>query len=185
MTTMTVTRFGVQLRAEVKGRTLSGHASVFDQLAVLPMHYERMAPTAFDAVLKNPETDVRALINHDPMFLLGRQSSGTLRVSVDSQGLPFEVDLPNTGYANDLREVVERGDLDGASFAFVPDQDAWDRAPDGRQIRTHTSVGRLIDVSAVTFPAYDGAGVRLRSVAFGSGSRRSQLIRARHRALHT
>lgn len=180
---MNVQRFGVELRAEVKGRTLTGHASVFDQLAVLPTHYERMSSTAFDAALKNPDTDVRALVNHDPMHLLGRQSSGTLRVSVDSRGLPFEVDLPNTTYANDLREVVERGDLTGASFAFLPGDDDWERAPDGRQVRTHVSVRELIDVSAVTFPAYGGADVALRFVTFSSDARRaSQLIRARHRA---
>lgn len=182
-----VTRFDVELRAEVRGRVMSGHASVFGQLASLPSHYEMMAPSAFDSVLSNPETDVRALVNHDPMFLLGRQSSGTLRVSVDSVGLPFEVDLPNTSYANDLREVVERGDLTGASFAFLPDLDEWSQAPDGRQMRTHISVGKLLDVSAVTYPAYDGASVSLRSVTFADPAVgivqtvASQLVHARHR----
>lgn len=185
MTTQTATtrRFGAQLRAAVTGNKLTGHAAVFEQLASFPRHYETLAKTAFDDVLKNPDTDVRALINHDANQLLGRQGAGTLRVGVDSEGLEFDLDLPNTSYANDLRELVERGDLDGASFAFVPHLDEWSQAPDGRQLQRHTSVRELIDVSAVTFPAYGGAAVALRSVQFNLVSgRRSQIIKARHRA---
>lgn len=179
---MTVTRFNVELRATITGQKLRGHAAVFGQVAQLDRHYEQLDHGAFDQVLGNPDTDIRALINHDANLLLGRQSSGTLRVGVDSEGLDFEVDLPNTTYANDLREVMSRGDLNGASFAFMPGEDRWDRAPDGRQLRTHTSVQRLIDVSPVTFPAYEGAGVALRSFTFTRSNRgKSQLIRARAR----
>jgi HK97 family phage prohead protease len=182
---VTLTRFSVQLRAAIVGNKLEGHAAVFGQIAEVPGHYERMAPEAFNAALKNPDTDVRALRDHNPTMLLGRQSAGTLRVGVDSEGLPFDVDLPNTSYANDLRELVDRGDLDGASFAFVPGEDTWEQAPDGRQLRTHTSVRQLIDVSAVTFPAYSGAGVALRHMEFGPArTGRSQLIRARARLMH-
>lgn len=177
-----VTRFNVQLRATVTGTTLTGHAAVFDQIAVVPGHYERLARSAFESALGDPDTDVRALVNHDPNLLLGRQGAGTLRIHTDDEGLAFEVDLPNTSYANDLREVMARGDLDGASFAFIPGEDSWERAPDGRQLRTHTSVRQLIDVSPVTFPAYSGAGVALRSITFATGNRsKSQLIRARAR----
>lgn len=179
---MNYTRFNVQLRAQLTGSKLRGHAAVFGQVADIGPHYEQLMPGAFDAALGNPDTDIRALINHDPMYLLGRQSAGTLRVGVDSEGLEFEVDLPNTSYANDLREVMDRGDLDGASFAFVPGDDEWDRAPDGRQLRSHTSVAQLVDVSPVTFPAYAGAGVSLRSLTFTRSNRgKSQLIRARAR----
>lgn len=174
-------RYSVELRAEVAGGVLRGHAAVFGQTAALPGHYEQLAPTAFDSALRSKGTDTRALLNHDPSLLLGRQSAGTLRLSADSQGLAFEVDLPNTSYANDLRELVSRGDLTGASFGFIPGEDEWDRAPDGRQRRTHTSVAELIDVSPVTFPAYSGASVALRQMEFGHSSARSQLIRARAR----
>ncbi len=177
-----ITRFSVQLRAQLAGQKLRGHAAVFGHVASIDRHYEQLDRDAFAAALANPDTDIRALINHDPNLLLGRQSTGTLRVGADSEGLEFEVDLPNTTYANDLREVMDRGDLDGASFAFVPGEDRWDRAPDGRQLRTHTSVERLIDVSPVTFPAYEGAGVALRSIQFdGTNYSKSQLIRARAR----
>lgn len=180
----TLLRFGVELRAEVKGDVLHGHAAVFEQIADLPHHGEQLARSAFDAVLADKTTDVRALFNHDPNLLLGRQSAGTLKVSVDSTGLPFEVSLPNTSAGRDVRELAERGDLTGASFAFIPGTDTWSRGKDGRQVRTHTSVARLLDVSPVTFPAYDGASVSMRSMQYGPPSRaRSQLVRARARVL--
>lgn len=178
---MTVQRFGVLLRAEVVGRKLSGHASVFDQAADVGGHMESIAPTAFKRVLDDPATDVRALWNHNPDHLLGRQASGTLRLGTDSQGLEFEVDLPDTTLGRDVQVLAERGDITGASFAFIPDEDEWSTR-DGVRMRTHTSVGRLLDVSPVTWPAYEGAEVALRSFPVGRpASVRSRLIRARHR----
>lgn len=176
-------RLRAEFRAEVSGDTLSGHASVFGQLAELGGGYEQMASTAFDKVLSDPAVDVRALVNHDATLVLGRQSAGTLRLSTDKEGLRFEVDLPDTSYARDLRELVARGDVTGASFGFISGEDEMSRAPDGKQIRTHTSVARLLDVSPVTWPAYEGASVALRHMDFVVvGSPRSQLILARHRA---
>lgn len=173
-------RFHVELRAEVEGNKLVGHAAVFNQVSDVGMGLERLAPTAFDRALKDPTTDVRALLNHDPAQLLGRQSSGTLRLGTDKEGLRFEVDLPDTSYANDLRQLLARGDLTGASFGFIPGDEETERS-DGRQVRVHTSVERLIDVSAVTFPAYEGASVALRHLA--RPRRTDQLIRARARVL--
>lgn len=179
----TVTRMGVQCRSEIKGNKLGGYASVFDQTTDLGIFgQERIARTAFKRALDDPRTDVRALWNHDSNFPLGRQSAGTLRLSVDSSGLEYEVSLPNTSYANDIRELVERGDVTGASFGFIPDEWHWEGEGEARA-RVHTSVGALIDVSPVTFPAYDGASTGLRSVVNGATRRRSQLIRARFRAL--
>jgi HK97 family phage prohead protease len=178
-----VKRLHAELRAaEVSGNTLAGHAAVFGQTAQIRGGYERIAPGAFDEALARGD-DVVALRDHDPSLLLGRTSSGTLRLGVTAAGLAFEVDLPDTAYARDVRELVARGDLAGASFGFLPGLDEVGTAPDGRQIRTHTSVSRLIDVSVVAIPAYDGTSVVLRHLTFDPApDRRTQLIRARHRA---
>ncbi|MFR9804609.1 HK97 family phage prohead protease [Pseudonocardia sp. RS010] len=176
-----VTRFAVEIRSEITGNKLHGHAAVFGQAADLGSHLEQLAVTAFRSVLADVNTDVRALWNHNSDHLLGRQSSGTLRLSTDSEGLQFEVDLPDTTVGRDVRILAERGDLTGASFGFVPGQDSWSTVGE-RRMRTHTSVSRLVDVSPVTFPAYDGASVAMRAYSFGSPNRRaSQLIRARAR----
>lgn len=171
-------RYDVEMRAEVDGRAIVGHASVFEQPTDLRSHWEQIAHGAFDRVLA-AGPDTRALINHDPNRVLGRTTSGTLELDVDAEGLSFRVELPNTTYANDLRELVARGDVTGASFGFVPDVDEWSKAPDGRRLRSHTDVARLADVSVVTFPAYEGAGVALRTVTYRPN--RTSLARARAR----
>ena len=183
-----LTRYSVLCRSELSGNTLIGHAAVFGQVARVPGGYEQLSRSAFDEVLTrsvvaNTETDTTALINHDPAQLLGRLSSGTLRLKADEDGLAFEVDLPDTSYANDLRQLVARGDMTGASFGFIPDLDksTWSRAKDGSQVHTINAVTHLRDVSPVTFPAYSGAGVALRSLDLGRPSGRSKLIRARAR----
>lgn len=177
-------RLHVELRAEVRGDRLEGHAAVFGQVAQIRGGYEAIGPDAFNEVLERGD-DVVALRDHNPTMLLGRTASGTLRLAVDGDGLAFEVPkLPNTTYANDLRELVERGDLRGASFGFMPGKDELGHAPDGRQLRTHTSISRLLDVSAVTLPAYDGTDVALRHLTFGPPTldNRTRMILARHRA---
>lgn len=177
-----VARSQIEMRAagaNAKVGKIGGYAAVFDQPTDLGWAgNEQLARSAFTSVLADTATDVRSLWNHDKQYLLGRQSAGTLRLSVDSTGLEYEVDLPDTSYARDVRELVERGDLDGASFAFIPGLSDWDMKT---ETRTHTSVRALVDVSPVTFPAYDGASTEARASSIVADRRRSQLIRARAR----
>jgi uncharacterized protein len=112
--------------------------------------YEQIATGAFDGVMDN---DVRAYFNHDENLLLGRVSSGTLRISTDKRGLFYEVDLPNTTYANDLAELMKRGDVNQSSFAFLIEKDRWEQR-DGVTYRIIEKVSRLLDVSPVSQPAY-------------------------------
>jgi len=157
------------------GNKLGGYAAVFDQVADLgDLGREGLAVGSLDRALAT--SDARSLFNHDPSLVLGRQSAGTLRLATDSHGLEYEVDLPRTSYASDLRELVERGDIDGASFAFVP---GAAEMRDGALI--HTSVDALLDASPVTYPAYAGASVEARSHQLSASRRRSQLVRARAR----
>lgn len=178
-------RFFADFRAQVDGNRMVGYAAVFDQVAELSTGYEALAPSAFDEALGRSTTDVRALFNHDPAFPLGRQSAGSLRLEADKQGLGFDIDLPDTQLGRDVREMVRSGLITGASFGFVPGKVAKSLASDGKQLRTHTSVAELIDVSPVTFPAYEGTAVSLRHLTFPAhpGRLRYQLIQARWRAL--
>ena len=172
-------RLDVEFRdAKVDGSRLTGTAVVFGQPTRIGRGMEQIAPGALDQALKGG--DVRALLNHNPERLLGRQSSGTLRMNADSVGLHFEIDLPDTSYANDLRELVSRGDLSGASFGFIPG-----KVEDRDSIVTHTEIAELIDVSPVTFPAYETTSVSLRSEDRARSVSRSQVLFARHRALHS
>lgn len=182
----TTMRLQCKMRAELKaGRRIEGHAAVFGQMADLGSHYEEVAQRAFNRVMNSPEDDPRALKNHDPNMILGRKAAGTLRYSVDSEGLPFSVDLPDTSYARDLEVSMERGDMDACSFAFIPDLSSWHRAPDGKPLERQDEIARLLDLSIVTYPAYAGTDAALRHMTFTEPgeSLRSQLVRARHRIL--
>ena len=134
-----------------------GHAAVFNSLSEdLGGFREKIMPGAFDDVLKN---DVRAYFNHDPNFLLGRTSAGTLRLSVDEKGLRYELDVPNTTAGRDLKENLRLGNITQSSFAFTigRDGDSWERNEDGADIRIINKVNRLYDVSPVSLPAYPSA----------------------------
>ena len=72
---------GVEIREEGDTITAVGYAAVFDRLSQnLGGFVERIAPGAFRSTLK--QADVRALFNHEPDHLLGRSSTGTLRMMV-------------------------------------------------------------------------------------------------------
>lgn len=155
---------GLSLRsaADAKVKTFRGYAAKFNTTSEdLGGFVERIAPGFFDDVLGN---DVRALKNHDPHFLLGRSSAGTLRVGVDATGLWYEYDDPDTTYSRDLAISIERKDLNQSSFAFNLDYssglaDKWEKKGDGTWIRTLLKASALYDVSPVTFPAYTDTSV--------------------------
>ena len=137
--------------AEQNGNTIRGYAAVYNSDSEwMGGFYEQIATGAFDGVMDN---DVRAYFNHDENLLLGRVSSGTLRISTDKRGLFYEVDLPNTTYANDLAELMKRGDVNQSSFAFLIEKDRWEQR-DGTTYRIIEKVSRLLDVSPVSQPAY-------------------------------
>lgn len=174
-------RFQAEFRSEVSGNRLSGRAVVFGALAEVPGGFESIARSAFDEALRS-DTDVKALVNHNPAMVLGSTRGKTLRLDVDDDGLAFEVDLPDTSYARDLKELIARNDISEMSFGFIPGADEWSRGPGGRQVRTHTSVKRLLDVSPVAYPAYEGTEVYLRARTFDvrpSVTVRGQMIRLR------
>jgi HK97 family phage prohead protease len=140
--------------AEYEGNTIRGYAAVYNSDSEwMGGFYEQIATGAFDDVLDN---DTRAYFNHDENLLLGRVSSGTLRLGTDARGLYYEVDLPNTSYANDLVELMKRGDVNQSSFAFLIDSDRWEER-DGKTYRIIEKVSRLLDVSPVAQPAYPDA----------------------------
>jgi hypothetical protein len=143
--------------------TIAGYASTFNSKSRdLGGFIEVIAPGAFDNVL---EDDVRAMFNHKPDNILGRVSSGTLRLSVDGTGLLYEVDLPNNTLGKDLFESVKRGDIKESSFRFgvAPGGEEW-RDTDSGLLRTITKLSRLVDVSPVTFPAYSDSTIAVRSM---------------------
>ena len=139
-----------------------GHAAVFDTLGDGGWFREKVAKGAFADSIQTD--DVRALFNHDPNFVLGRNRAGTLKLQEDERGLLIEVEPPDTQYARDLVVSIERGDINQMSFGFETIKDSWERSTEGNNldIRTLEKV-RLWDVSPVTFPFYKETDVAVRS----------------------
>lgn len=149
-----------QLRVATVGgkRRIQGYAAVFNRFSQpLPERgrtiIERIHPRAFDDCLKR--CDVRGLVNHDSNLLLGRTKNGTMRLTVDSVGLHYDIDAPDTQVGRDTVVSIERGDMDGSSFSFTvePGGDSWDDST-SPPIRTVNRVKSLFDVGPVTSPAY-------------------------------
>lgn len=147
---------------------IEGYASVFNRSAKLPGFRERIKPGAFTRAIDQRQ-DVVCLFNHNADHVLGRTTSGTLRLKQDARGLSYTCDLPNTSMARDLHESIRRGDINGCSFAFnIPDggQD-WSEQKDeeGYYVQRDISDVNLLDVSPVTYPCYSGTDVYARAAA--------------------
>jgi len=167
-------RFLPELRASGDEFALVGYAATFNSESKdLGGFREVIAPSAFKRSLEG-NADVKALFNHDANRILGRTTSGTLRLEQDEKGLKFKVELdPANSEDKNLYASVKRGDVNECSFAFtvVKGGQIWAdkqiEGTDGRGVddfyamRTLTDVN-LLDISAVTYPAYNDTNVNAR-----------------------
>lgn len=161
---------------------IEGHAAVFNKLSVRMFGFkEKIAPGAFKKTIK--EADVRALFNHDPNFVLGRNKAGTLKLKEDDKGLFYSVQPPDTQGAKDLIESIKRGDVSQSSFGFKVVKDLWTHDDDGGELIRELVEVRLFDVSPVTFPAYEATDTQVRSLAAYAGIDGEQLNNAVRKAL--
>lgn len=143
---------------------IEGHAAVFDSWSetlggIFPFK-EKVKRGAFQESLDRD--DIRALFNHDPNYVLGRNKSGTLELKEDGQGLLVRIKPPDTQWARDLQISIERGDINQMSFGFTVEEDEW-RSEDGCDVRELRKV-KLYDVSPVTYPAYSATDVGVRGM---------------------
>jgi HK97 family phage prohead protease/HK97 family phage major capsid protein len=148
----------MEVRAEGEGDEMRivGYAAVFNQETDLGYFREMITPGAFDDVM---EDDVRLLLNHDGAPL-ARTTNGTLTLAVDDEGLMYEAILSDTTQGRDLYKMIKRGDISQSSFAFTISEQSWSK---DKSVRSIDKVGRLLDVSPVTYPAYAQASVMARS----------------------
>jgi uncharacterized protein len=164
-------------------RTLRGHAARFDKLSQdLGGFYERLAAGCFARSLRE-NADVMFLRGHNPDAIVARCSNGTLAVSEDSEGLAFECQMADTTVARDLYTDVKEGNITGMSFGMVVKKDRWDdtaddclpgdpdddcqdadRARRRAPLRTVLECS-LLEISAVTMPAYLSSDVAARARA--------------------
>lgn len=171
--------FHLEVRADVAGRKLVGVAARYGVEADIGPFFEVIRPGAFRASLAGQD-DIAAYTDHNPERLLGRRSSGTLKLAEDARGLLFEIDVPDTSTGRDVLELARRGDCSGCSFGFTDPVDEWR----DRQHRELRSV-RLIEISIITggAPAYPQTNVSARSQpSRGDHTRLSPVARRRYLA---
>jgi len=144
---------GLEVKEDQNGRTvIRGYAAVFESESQdLGGFVEIVERGAFDDVMRsNP--DVFGKYNHTQV--IGRTSSGTMRLFVDERGLRYEIDPPKSAAA--VVELIERGDCRGSSFAFRanPKDESWSKDVNGRMIRRIKRFSFLGDAGPVDTPAY-------------------------------
>jgi len=111
---------------------------------------EVISRTAFKKTLADA-SEVRALWNHNDTHVLGNTKSGTLTLENTEGGLVCRCELPRTSYADDLYEIIGRGDVTTMSFGFTPVKWTHDNEGDTRTLKEV----QLHEVSfGVCFPAY-------------------------------
>lgn len=152
---------------------ITGHGAVFNQEAeIWDGIFEVVRPGAFASTIQTE--DVRALFNHEPNFVLGRNRAGTLQLNEDEIGLAYRILVnPKVSYANDLYASLQRGDISQSSYAFLPVSQRWTEREDGSELRELLAV-QLFDVSPVTYPAFVGADSQARGLVrptFDKGQR--------------
>lgn len=114
--------------------------------------------------------DVRFLVNHDVSKIplaRSRNNNGnsTMQLRVDSAGMEIDVDLDteNNADARALYSAVSRGDITGMSFMFGVDDEEWDNIESDHPTRRIKAISAVVEVSAVTFPAYASTSINARS----------------------
>ena len=141
---------------------VEGYASTFEPYTLWTTEdgveiKEQISPDAFN---ETDFSDVVFRIDHEgPVF--ARTSNNLIDLSVDDHGLKSIIDLSKTEKARGVFEDIEAGMYPQMSFAFTVEREAWDRETHTRHIE---KIGKLYDVSAVSFPANPGTeiGVSLR-----------------------
>lgn len=178
-----VAEAGIEIRAKDAAdesadapQVFTGHAAVFNIRTAIgnPLtwgFYEQCAEGCFTKTLS--EADARMLVDHETAKVVSRVSADTLRLSQDKVGLLTDSDLDmELSYVSDLRANLKNKNITGMSFGFWVVKDQWDtetvELSDGNEaeveIRTLLEV-KLLEVSAVTFPAYEETDAGLRALA--------------------
>ena len=132
---------------------------------------EVIRPGAFRSSMTS---DVIATFNHNPGRLLGRTSSGTLSLVDGPSYLRFSVQLPES--AADVRELVQRGDLKGASFTFSVRSGGEHWQNGTRELRDVN----LFEIGPVVQPAYTASSLKLRSAGLSLMAMRLRLEENEH-----
>lgn len=161
--------YNFEVRAEESeaGNIITGRPIVYNSRTDLGWFDEIIEPGA----LNNTDlTDVRFLVNHDTSKIplaRSRRNNGnsTMQLTTDNDGLGIRVtlDTENNSEARSLYSAVQRGDISGMSFMFGICDEEWENLDSDHPTRHIKDISTVVEVSAVTFPAYESTEINARS----------------------
>lgn len=159
--------FEVRAEENEQGNIITGRPIVYNSRTNMGYYDEIIEQGALD---NTDLTDVRFLVNHDTSKIplaRSRRNNGksTMKLTPNQDGLDIEVklDVENNTEARALKSAVERGDISGMSFMFSIDDEEWENLETDHPTRRIKSIGSVVEVSAVTFPAYEATEIYARS----------------------
>ena len=174
--------FKVRAEQNESGSVITGRPIVYNSRTDLGFFDEIIEQGALDMT---DLRDVRLLVNHDTSRIpvaRSRRNNGnsTMLLTVDDEGMGMRanLDTENNADARALYSAVNRGDISGMSFMFSVDGERWEGLETEHPTRRITKIGRVVEVSAVTFPAYEATEIQARDKA-ALDSARDALERAR------
>lgn len=145
-----------EVRADEGGNIIDGRPIVFNQPTDIAGWFEETIEAG--ALDDTDLSDVRFCKNHDTsnVYARSKKGKGTMTLTPDDEGLLIsaEVDKENNPLAATLYSEISRGDIDGMSFMFTVAEDRWEELDSDYPKRFITKIGTVLEVSAVTFPAY-------------------------------
>lgn len=163
--------FEFEVRAENNeehGNFITGTPIVFDAPTDMCGMFQEVIDR--DALNEADLRDVRFLVGHNTsMIPLARSrrnnANSTMQMEIDSNGMNIRVDLDteNNAEAKSLYSATKRGDISGMSFMFTVDREEWDFRNEDYPTRHIRSIGKVFEVSAVAFPAYEQTSLEARS----------------------
>lgn len=157
-----------EIRAEETdtGNIVTGRPIVYNSRTDLGWFDEIIEPGALN---KTDLTDVRFLVNHDTSKIplaRSRRNNGnsTMQLTVDNDGMGIRVtlDTENNNEARALYSAVQRGDISGMSFMFGIRNEEWENLDSDHPTRHIKDISTVVEVSAVTFPAYESTEINAR-----------------------
>lgn len=161
--------YNFEVRAEEteNGNIITGRPIVYNSKTDLGLFDEVIEQ---GALISTDLRDVRFLVNHDlsriPLARSRRNNgNSTLFLQVDEMGMNIRatLDTENNADARALYSAVQRGDISGMSFMFTVRDEKWENLDSEHPTRRITDIGTIVEVSAVTFPAYDSTEISTRS----------------------
>ena len=162
--------YDFQIRAEKdekRGNIIIGRPIVYGSKTDIGGMFEEVIEKG--ALKKTNLEDVRFLVNHDqskiPLARSRRNSkNSTMQLSVDNEGMEIkvELDVENNTEARNLYSAIERGDITGMSFMFGINDEKWEGLDTDYPTRHILSISTVVEVSAVTFPAYEATSISAR-----------------------